>query len=124
MARLVVHAVGAMLRPPLATVFPHALDSHPCAFKMTGLATLMLFGDRGGLAAAGKRSELAVKRGTVIEGGRRLQKRAPRCGGVPEAGERSLPSHNNRNGRRCRRGRVPAGTVQCATGKRAQVRPR
>jgi type IV secretory pathway TraG/TraD family ATPase VirD4 len=68
----------AMLQSSLASWRPHALDANARAFEMAALAILMLFGYLGGLAAARNRDTLAVKRGTVIEDGRTLQRRGRR----------------------------------------------
>jgi type IV secretory pathway TraG/TraD family ATPase VirD4 len=74
----------SMLQSSLAQWQPEALAAHAHAFEMVGITALLLFGYLAGLAAARARSSLAVKRGTVIEDGRRWQKRSRRRGrGAP-----------------------------------------
>jgi hypothetical protein len=66
----------AMLRSSLASWAPNGLTAR--GFEITGLATLMLFGYLGGLAAARRREDLTHKRGTRIEDGTRLQRKRRR----------------------------------------------
>ena len=62
----------SMLRSSLLSWSPHAVSAR--SFELLGLVTLMLFGYRGGLAAARAKSDLTHKRGTRIEDGTRLQR--------------------------------------------------
>jgi type IV secretory pathway TraG/TraD family ATPase VirD4 len=64
----------SMLRSSLANGLPEVLDSHAQLFEVVGVATLMLFGYLAGLAGARNARGLNVKRGTVIEDGRRLRR--------------------------------------------------
>jgi len=74
----------SMIESSLASWRPELLIEHARAFELTAVATLMLFGYLAGLAAARARSDLTVKRGTVIEDGTRLRRSRPRPGrGAP-----------------------------------------
>jgi type IV secretory pathway TraG/TraD family ATPase VirD4 len=70
----------AMLRSSLQQWQPQLVAAHAQAFELSAVATLLLFGYLAGLAAARSQSALAVKRGTVIEDGTRLQQRRGRRG--------------------------------------------
>jgi type IV secretory pathway TraG/TraD family ATPase VirD4 len=61
----------AMLRNSLLQWQPELLTIHARSSELAAVATLMLFGYLGGLAAARSRSDLTHKRGTRIEDGTR-----------------------------------------------------
>ena len=70
----------SMFRSSLASWTPQTLSRHPDAFELTGLTTLMLFGYLAGMPASRHRSDLRVKRGTVIHDGTRPRRKRQRLG--------------------------------------------
>ena len=65
----------SMMRSSIQAWMPDLLGNHPRTSEMLGLATLMVFGYLGGIAAARNRSDLTHKRGTRIEDGRQHRRR-------------------------------------------------
>lgn len=64
----------------LANSMPRLLVNHRTAFEMSALVTLMLFGYVGGLTAARSRSQVTLKRGTVIRDSQTARRQMRRVG--------------------------------------------